>query len=53
MMATRAKAHAQPTAVAQYHAGHWPHFGPGLTGGHGRLGANSVVGLTFAEGEHS
>jgi hypothetical protein len=28
---TRAKAHAKPAAMARYHAGQWPHFGPGLT----------------------
>jgi Transposase, Mutator family len=29
--ATRAKAHAKPEVMAHYHAGQWPHFGPGLT----------------------
>jgi hypothetical protein len=30
---TRDKAHSKPAAMARYHAGQWPHFGPGLTVG--------------------
>ncbi len=33
---TGAKAHAKPAAMARYHAGQWPHFGPRLTNAVGK-----------------
>src|SRR6056297_867050 len=35
---TRAKARVRPALMARYHAGKWPHLGPGLTGGTQHLG---------------